>query len=162
TGSRPTRSTAAPPIPGIRAGPLVGAVVEARRHSRPGSRRSKWARTSGDPSVCRRRVCGIYGHRPSETLLPTSGQFPLPPLPNAAVVMGVQGPVAGSAKDLELALSVLAGADAGEDVAWRVKLPPPRRKRLADFRVAVLPWIPWLPVDGQISAALDDLASRLA
>jgi len=106
--------------------------------------------------------CGVYGHRPSETLLPKSGQFPMPPLPNAAVVMGVQGPLARSAEDLELALSVLAGPDVGEDVAWRVDLPPARQERLADFRVAVLPAIPWMRVDGQISAALEDLVSRLA
>ncbi|MFI5375142.1 MAG: amidase [Candidatus Rokuibacteriota bacterium] len=106
--------------------------------------------------------CGIYGHRPSETLLPKSGQFPMPPLPNPAVVMGVQGPLARSAEDLELALSVLAGPEAGEDVAWKVTLPPARRERLADFRVAVLPPIPWLPVDDQITAALQDLAGRLA
>jgi len=105
--------------------------------------------------------CGVYGHRPSETLLPKSGQFPMPPLPNAAVVMGVQGPLARSAEDLELALSVLAGPDVGEDVAWRVELPPARGERLADFRVAVLPPIPWLGVDGQIAGALDELASRL-
>ena len=106
--------------------------------------------------------CGIYGHRPSETLLPRSGQFPMPPLPNPAVVMGVQGPLARSAEDLELALSVLAGPEVGEDVAWKVTLPAARRERLADFRVAVLPPIPWLPVDEQITAALADLAGRLA
>jgi amidase len=106
--------------------------------------------------------CGIYGHRPSETLLPKSGQFPMPPLPNSAVVMGVQGPLARSAEDLELALSVLAGPEVGEDVAWKVTLPPARRDRLADFRVAILPPISWLPVDAQITAALQDLAGRLA
>jgi amidase len=106
--------------------------------------------------------CGIYGHRPSETLLPKSGQFPLPPLPNSAVVMGVQGPLARSAEDLELALSVLAGPEVGEDVAWKVALPAARRERLADFRVAILPPIPWLVVDRQITAALQNLADRLA
>jgi amidase len=106
--------------------------------------------------------CGVYGHRPIETLLPRSGQFPLPPLPNAATVMGVQGPLARSAEDLELALSVLAGPDVGEDVAWRVALPPARGARLADFRVAVLPPIPWHPVDEQIWAAQQDLVARLA
>jgi len=106
--------------------------------------------------------CGVYGHRPSETLLPKSGQFPLPPMPNAAVVMGVQGPLARSAEDLELALSVLAGPDVGEDVAWRVALPPARHTRLAEFRVAIMPPIPWLSVDDQIVAALDSLAARLA
>jgi amidase len=107
-------------------------------------------------------LCGIYGHRPSETLVPKSGQFPMPPLPNTAVVMGVQGPLARSAEDLELALSVLAGPEVGEDVAWTVTLPPARRDRLAAFRVAILPPIPWLPVDSQITAALQDLATRLA
>jgi len=34
-------------------------------------------------------------------------------------------------------------------------------ERLSDFRVAVLPLIPWLGVDGQIARALDALASRL-
>src|SRR5262245_48183572 len=106
--------------------------------------------------------CGVYGHRPSETLLPKSGQFPMPPLPNSAVVMGVQGPLARSAEDLELALSVLAGPEIGEDVAWTVTLPAARCERLADFRVAILPPIPWLVVDGQITAALHDLADRLA
>src|SRR5438093_7144649 len=106
--------------------------------------------------------CGVYGHRPTETLLPKSGQFPMPPLPNAAVVMGVQGPLARSAEDLELALSILAGPDVGEDVAWRVELPAARHTRLADFRVAVLPAIPWLLVDDQISSALDDLTFRLS
>ncbi|HYE92094.1 MAG TPA: amidase family protein, partial [Terriglobales bacterium] len=105
--------------------------------------------------------CGVYGHRPSETLVPKSGQFPLPPMPNAAVVMGVQGPLARGADDLELALAVLAGADVGEDVAWRVDLPPARHERLADFRVGVLAPIPWLTVDAQIAAALDGLATRL-
>jgi amidase len=105
--------------------------------------------------------CGVYGHRPSETLLPRSGQFPMPPLPNAAVVMGVQGPLARSAEDLELALSVLAGPEVGEDIAWRVELPAVRRQRLADFRVAVMPTIPWLTVDAQIAGALDGLAARL-
>ena len=105
--------------------------------------------------------CGVYGHRPSETLLPRSGQFPMPPMPNAATVMGVQGPLARSAEDLELALSVLAGPDVGEDVAWKVTLPAARRDRLADFRVAILPPIPWHPVDDQIAAGLQDLAGRL-
>jgi len=106
--------------------------------------------------------CGVYGHRPSETALPRSGQFPFPPLPNAAVVMGVQGPMARSAQDLMLGLDVAAGPDTGEDVAWRLEIPPARRERLAEFRVAVLPPVDWVPVDGELAAALDALASRLA
>src|SRR4029077_536804 len=78
--------------------------------------------------------CGVYGHRPSETAMPRSGQFPFPPMPNDAVVMGVQGPLARSADDLERALDVPAGPEDGEDVGWRLSIPPPRRDRLADVR----------------------------
>lgn len=105
--------------------------------------------------------CGVYGHRPSETAMPRSGQFPIPPLPNAATVMGVQGPLTRSAEDLELALDVASGPDTGEDVAWRLTLPPARRDRLRDFRVAILPGLDWVPVDSEILAAQEDLASRL-
>ena len=106
--------------------------------------------------------CGVYGHRPSETAMPRSGQFPFPPLPNPAVFMGVQGPLARAAADLELALDVAAGAEVGEDVAWRLTLPPARRARLSDFRVAVLPALDWMPLDAEIAAAVDRLASRLS
>src|SRR5947209_2414026 len=82
--------------------------------------------------------CGVFGHKPSESALPHSGQSPVRPLPNAAAVMGVQGPLARSAEDLDLALAVAAGPDIGEDVAWRLVLPAARRERLAEFRVAVL------------------------
>jgi amidase len=75
--------------------------------------------------------------------------------------MGVQGPLARSAEDLELALGVLAGPDVGEDVAWRVELPPARRERLSEFRVAVLPAIPWLPVDDEIMAAQQQVVALL-
>jgi amidase len=105
--------------------------------------------------------CGVYGHRPSETAMPRSGQFPFPPMPNPAVFMGVQGPMARCAEDLSLALDVAAGPDTGEDVAWRFALPAARRSRLADFRVAVLPSIPWVPLDAEIGTALDSLAAGL-
>jgi amidase len=105
--------------------------------------------------------CGVFGHRPSETMMPRSGQFPIPPMPNAAVVMGVQGPLARSAEDLDLALDVAAGPDVGEDVAWRLALPSARHARLAEFRVAILPSVEWIPLDAEIARALDDLAGKL-
>jgi amidase len=105
--------------------------------------------------------CGIYGHKPSETALPRSGHFPAPNLPNAAVAMAVQGPLARSAEDLELAFDVIAGPDVGEDVAWRLHMPPARHARLRDYRVAVLPRPPWLPVDEEILTAQEDLVAQL-
>jgi amidase len=74
--------------------------------------------------------------------------------------MAVQGPLARAA-DLELALEVIAGPVVGEDVAWRLTFPPARHTSLTGFRVAILPRVAWLPVDAEITAALDDLAMRL-
>jgi amidase len=106
--------------------------------------------------------CGVYGHRPSDSAMPRCGQFPFPPMPNQALVMAVLGPMARSAEDLEVALDVAAGPEVGEEVAWRLVLPPARHERLAGFRVAVLPALDWMPLDAEIATALETLASRLA
>jgi amidase len=105
--------------------------------------------------------CGLYGHRPSDSALPRSGQLPFPPVPNPLGIMGVQGPLARSAADLALALDVLAGPEGGEEVAWRLAFPPPRHERLSAYRVAVLPPIAWVLVDAEIMAAQEELVSRL-
>ena len=105
--------------------------------------------------------CGIYGHKPSETAIPRRGHFPGPNSPNAVTAMAVQGPLARSAEDLELAFDVVAGPDLGEDVAWRLQILPARHERLTDYRVAILPPIEWLPVDADIIAALGKLATQL-
>lgn len=101
--------------------------------------------------------CGIYGHRPSETLIPRSGTF-FSALPNPASALSVQGPLARAPEDLQLALSLLAGPDVGEDTAWRLDLPVPRHKNLSDFRVAIAPLQSWLPVDNAIVAAMESVA----
>ncbi|GCE46016.1 amidase [Thermosporothrix hazakensis] len=105
--------------------------------------------------------CGLYGHRPSETAVPRYGRKPGIPLPNPASVFGVQGPLARSAADLQLALDVIAAPVIGEDVAWKLSLPAARQNRLADFRVAILPFVDWLPVDEHIVTALAELEERL-
>lgn len=105
--------------------------------------------------------CGVFGHRPSETALPRSGHFPGTPLPNAGAVLGVQGPLARTAQDLELAFDVVAGPEIGEDVAWRLEIGPARHERLAGVRVAVLPWPEFVPLDTEIAAGWERLASDL-
>ncbi len=105
--------------------------------------------------------CGVFGHKPSDTAVPRSGHFPGSPLPNAATVLSALGPLARDAHDLELALDVIAGPEIGEDTSWRLQLPPARHDRLSDFRVALLPPLPWLPVDAEILAAQDSCVSAL-
>jgi amidase len=104
--------------------------------------------------------CGCYGHNPSATTIPCSGEFPGSPVLNPALITAVQGPLSRSAADLELALGA-AGPEIGEGTAWHIALPPARHERLTDYRVAVLPLFPWLPVDDDIVAARERLTTWL-
>lgn len=109
--------------------------------------------------------CGIYSHRPSESAWPRTGQIPDGSglhLPNSAITMAVLGPLARSAEDLSLILDIAAGADQGENRAWRLALPPTRWEKIEDFRVALLPPIPWLPLSDEIRAAQERLAVELS
>ena len=105
--------------------------------------------------------CGLWGHKPSEGAVPYSGHFPGSSLPNAAWLMTAQGPIARSAHDLELVMNILAGPDIGLDAAWQLRLPPPRRRELREFRIAVLPWLAWMPVDGEIVLAMESLLNQV-
>ena len=69
--------------------------------------------------------------------------------------------MARTAADLELALDVLAGPDEEEAVGWRLDLPPPRRKSLADYRVLMLTHHPLAATEAEIVSALETLAGRL-
>ncbi|MFK7965173.1 MAG: amidase family protein [Burkholderiaceae bacterium] len=106
--------------------------------------------------------CGVFGHRPSETALARSGQFPVPPMYNPMQLLGVQGPMARTPGDLRLAMDVLAGPEIGEEVAWQIKLPAPRREKLKEYRVAMLPTPEWVPMDPSIRQAKHALIESLA
>ena len=106
--------------------------------------------------------CGVYGHRPSESAIPKSGQFPKEDLPNPASLMSVQGPLARSAVDLELLFDVLIGPEPGEDTGWKLDLPQSRHQRLADFRVALLPPPLGVKVAASMQARLEELVSFLS
>ena len=105
--------------------------------------------------------CGVFGHKPSDTAVPRSGHFPGSPLPNTATALSALGPLARDAHDLELALDVIAGPAIGEDTSWHLQLPAARHERLSNFRVALLPPLPWLPVDAEILAAQDTYIGAL-
>jgi amidase len=107
--------------------------------------------------------CGVYGHKPSWGVVPGRGHIPPPPgvvAPPPPPPLAVIGPLARSAADLELALSVLAGPGDDEAPAWSLQLPPPRHQRLSDFRVAL--WLDAHPVDGAYAAAIERFAQALA
>jgi amidase len=74
--------------------------------------------------------------------------------------VSVIGPLARSAADLDVALTLLAGADPADSAATTA-LPPPRASALAELRVAVWPEDPAAPTDPEITAEIVALADFL-
>jgi amidase len=97
--------------------------------------------------------CGVYGHKPSWGLISTRGHAP-PGIMTPADI-SVVGPMARHAEDLDLALRALAGPDLLQQTTWRVKLPPPRCRRLGEFRVAVWVSSPLCRIDTSVSDLFD-------
>ncbi|MES1943872.1 amidase [Salinisphaera sp. PC39] len=105
--------------------------------------------------------CGVYGHKPSHGIVPLEGHIPGPPGTVAEPDLAVGGPLARSAADLALAFDTLAGPDAMRGKGWRLALPPARRERLADFRVACWFDDAFCPVDADTRRLLERAAAAL-
>lgn len=104
---------------------------------------------------CPAHFCGVYGHKPSWGIVPLQGHIPPLPGQRLKAEMGVGGPLARSALDLELAMDLLVSPDERERPAWRVAIPPSRHERLQDFRVAVWADTSVYAVDAQSLAAIE-------
>ena len=107
--------------------------------------------------------CGVYGHKPSYDLIPIRGHLPPPPgslSENDTIT--VAGPLARSAADLELALSVLAGPRSSERKGWQLNLPQARHQQLKDFRVAVWSGDSFCPVETTMADAIQETTDQLA
>ena len=106
--------------------------------------------------------CGVFGHKPSWGLVPLAGHSPPAVVGGTDIELGVIGPMARTAGDLALALSVLAGPTGDYAKAWRLDLPSPRGRRIGDFRVLILDNHPLAAVSREIVGILHGLADRLA
>jgi amidase len=97
---------------------------------------------------------GLFGHKPTFGIVPIRGHIPGPPGTLSDMDLGVAGPMARSAADLELALDILAGPTDDRAVAWQLALPRPRHGDLRSYRVAA--WLddPDFPVDTQVGDSL--------
>jgi amidase len=103
--------------------------------------------------------CGVYGHKPTWGIVPRAGQAL--PWQKAPVDIDVVGPLARSAEDLGIALSVMAGPDTIDAAGWQLRLRPPKGKRLRDFRVALMLDAPESPVDRDVQNRLQALGDFL-
>lgn len=105
--------------------------------------------------------CGVYGHKTTYGIVSSLGHIPGPPGALAKRDISVAGPLARAAEDLDLVLAAIAGPLPEEAVAWHLTLPPPRRKQLADYRIAV-----WLddsdfPVESMVRSTLQQTVDAL-
>lgn len=103
-------------------------------------------------------LCGVFGHKPSWELIPIHGHAP-GGVSGADVLLGVVGPMARTATDLDYALSLTAGPNAEEAHGYKVAFAAPRAERLKDFRVLVLDTHPVAATDPHVAAAVNALAA---
>jgi len=103
--------------------------------------------------------CGIYGHKPSYGLCSMEGHA-LPTFLSPDDLC-VAGPLARSARDLEIALNIMAGGDDVHARGWRVKLKKPVKKNWKDFKVAVLKTAATADVDVAVQNRIQAVADFL-
>lgn len=103
--------------------------------------------------------CGVYGHKPTWGICSPKGQA----LPGSYQPsdISVIGPLARSADDLDLGLSVIAGPDEIDGAGWKLDLPAPRTTRIAELRVAVMLDDPAAEVDLEVQDRISAVARFL-
>ncbi len=103
--------------------------------------------------------CGVFGHKPTFGICSSQGQT-LPPYIRESDI-AVIGPMARSAKDLEIALKALAGPDEVDATGWRLALPAAPKKTWRQWRVGVLLDAPNAEVDRSVQDRIQALAEFL-
>ena len=103
--------------------------------------------------------CGVFGHKPTWGICPQRGHGLTDILEPTDIA--VVGPMARSAADLELELSVIAGPDGAEARGWSLTLPPARQTTLKEFKLALVLDDPMAEVDSQVQRQLAALGEFL-
>ncbi len=104
--------------------------------------------------------CGVYGHKPTWGIVPPQGHG-IPGMV-AGPDIAVCGPLARSAEDLALAMSLLGRAEPLDRPGWKLELPKPERESLADFRIAIWPDEALAPVASEISDRVSEVGESLS
>ena len=105
-------------------------------------------------------ACGVFGLKPTWGLVSTRGHVPPAPGVRAEADLAVAGPLARSAADLDLALSVIMGPPDPAGIAPR--LDAARRREPRGLRVALWADDPAAPVDSSVRDAVIHAAALLA
>ncbi|MBS3805426.1 MAG: amidase [Oleiphilaceae bacterium] len=105
--------------------------------------------------------CGVFGHKPSRSLVSFRGHIPGPPNTVSQPDLAEGGPLARTARDLELMLKVIAGPRTLEARSWKLDLSGPLITNLKQARVGFWLEDPLCPVDHEMTAAYRALNGRL-
>jgi amidase len=108
--------------------------------------------------------CGVFGHKPSLNLIPMEGFQPGPwdGAPGPPMDLAVVGPMARDARDLALAIDVLAGPGRDDATAWTWRMPAPRHTRLKDFRIGYIVDDAIAPIASDVRAVYENTVSVLS
>ena len=110
------------------------------------------------PSHC----CGVFGLKPSFGVIPGLGYLDHVGGGSTEPDINVFGPIARSADDLELLLSVLAAPVPERAVGWRLELPEPTARSLGDLRIGTWFDDPACYIDNEYRAMLGVVVDQLA
>ena len=102
---------------------------------------------------------GVFGHKPTGGLVPSTGQFPV--AENEALRYLTSGPLARRAEDLMPLLRILAGPDGKDPSCVAMKLGDPRDVRLEGLRVVHVADHGMTRVDPALGDAQDRAAEAL-
>lgn len=97
--------------------------------------------------------CGVYAHKPTYGLVPMRGLIGSDPDAEAEPDLAVAGPMARSARDLRLLLSILAGGTVA------AKAQP---MALAGVRIGAWLEDPAFPLDAEVRTAIETFSTELA
>jgi amidase len=111
--------------------------------------------------------CGVFGHKPSFGIVPLMGHIPPPPgtYPGQYATdtdIAVAGPLARSAKDLDLVMDFISSPKGPLGTAWKIELPCAREKALKDYKIGLWLEDPAFPTDINVLDCLQNAVDSLA
>ena len=102
--------------------------------------------------------CGVFGHKPTPGMVPSTGMHPL--AENEALRYLTAGPIARRATDLMALTRILAGPDGEDPVTHDQVLQDPERVKLSELEVIVVEDLPRF-LDAELAESMERAARAL-
>jgi amidase len=103
--------------------------------------------------------CGVFGHKPTWGIVPMQGHELMPGVPDAD--LSVCGPLARDARDLRVAMQIMAQPAGRQAVGWQLNLPQCSLDSLRGLKVAVWASDDMAPVSIDTQQRIQHVATAL-